>query len=42
VRPIVRNKCISVGAHTTARLMFPKVFAHDSSSDNQHDLASWI
>ncbi len=39
IRPVVRNKCISVGAHATARLMFPKVFAHDSSSENQHEAA---
>ncbi len=39
MKPIVRNKCISVGAHATARLMFPKVFAHDSTSENQQDAA---
>lgn len=39
IRPVVRNKCISIGAHATARMMFPKVFAHDTSSENQHDAA---
>ena len=30
IRPIVRNKCISIASHATARLIFPKVFAFDS------------
>lgn len=39
VRPIVRNKCISIAAHATARLIFPKIFAYDFSSDEQKDAA---
>lgn len=39
IRPIVRNKCISIAAHATARLIFPKVFAYNSSSDEQQDAA---
>lgn len=33
MRPIVRNKCISIAAHATARLIFPKVFAYNEGSD---------
>lgn len=39
VRPIVRNKIISIAAHATARLIFPKVFAIDDDSDEQKDAA---
>ena len=39
MRPIVRNKCISVAAHATARLIFPKVFAYNRSSDDERDAA---
>lgn len=39
VRPIVRNKCISIAAHATARLIFPKIFAFNESSDSQEDAA---
>lgn len=39
IRPIVRNKCISIAAHATARLIFPKVFAYNNQSDEQHDAA---
>ncbi len=39
VKPIVRNKCISIAAHATARLIFPKVFAYDQLSDTQEDAA---
>ena len=38
IRPIERNKCISVAAHATARLIFPKVFAYDE--DNNVDVKS--
>lgn len=37
VRPIVRNKCISIAAHATARLIFPKVFAFNKQSQPQRD-----
>ncbi len=39
VRPIVRNKCISIAAHATAQLIFPKVFAYDEQSEVQEDAA---
>lgn len=37
IRPIVRNKCISIAAHATAQLIFPKVFAYNNQSDVQED-----
>lgn len=39
IRPVVRNKCISIAAHATARLIFPKVFAYNEQSDEQNDAA---
>lgn len=39
IRPIVRDKAISIAAHATARLIFPKVFAFNDDSDEQHDAA---
>lgn len=39
VRPIVRNKCISIAAHATARLLFPKIFAYNEQSDAQKEAA---
>jgi len=39
IRPVVRNKCISIAAHATARLIFPKVFAYNKSSDEDQDSA---
>lgn len=39
IRPIVRNKCISIAAHATARLIFPKVFSLDKESNYQKDCA---
>jgi hypothetical protein len=37
MRPIVRNKCISIAAHATARLIFPKIKAVDPSNNEQQD-----
>jgi hypothetical protein len=37
IRPIVRNKCISIAAHATAQLIFPKIFAYNEQSDTQED-----
>jgi hypothetical protein len=37
IRPIVRNKCISIAAHATAQLIFPKVYAYNEESDTQED-----
>ncbi len=39
IRPIVRNKCMSIAAHATARLIFPKIIAHDEDSQSQADAA---
>lgn len=37
LRPVVRNKCMSIAAHATARLIFPKVFAYNEESEEQED-----
>ncbi len=39
IRPVVRNKCISIAAHATARLIFPKIFAYNQDSEDQQDAA---
>jgi hypothetical protein len=39
IRPVVRNKAMSIAAHATARLIFPKVFAYDEQSNEQQDAA---
>ena len=39
IRPIIRNKAVSIAAHETARIIIPKVFAYDSASDEQEDSA---
>ncbi len=39
LRPVVRNKCMSIAAHATARLIFPKIFAYNKDSDEQQDAA---
>lgn len=39
LRPVIRNKCMSIAAHSTARLIFPKVFAYNKDSDEQQDAA---
>lgn len=48
IRPVERNKAISIAAHATARLIFPKIFAEDENSDPQEaaahvlkDLMEW-
>ena len=38
-KPVVRNKCVSIAAHATARLVFPKVFSYDEQSNEQMDAA---
>lgn len=40
IRPVVRNKCISIAAHATSRLIFPKVFAYNNQSDEQQEAAT--
>lgn len=42
MRPVVRNKCMSIAAHATARLIFPKVFAFNENSDEQREAAQII
>jgi len=42
IRPVERNKAISIAAHATARLLFPKVFAFDQASDYQEEAAQVI
>ncbi len=39
IRPVVRNKCISIAAHATSRLIFPKIFAYNNNSDEQQEAA---
>lgn len=39
MKPVVRNKVISIAAHATARLIFPKVFAYNETSDSQREAA---
>ena len=34
-RPIIRNKCVSIAAHATAKLIFPKIFAHSDNEENK-------
>lgn len=47
MRPIIRNKCVSIAAHATARLIFPKVFAYNESDEDRdsaqvmEDLMEW-
>ncbi len=48
IRPIVRNKCVSIAAHATARLLFPKIFAWNDADEVQskaalvmEDLMEW-
>ena len=40
MRPVVRNKVISVAAHVTARMLFPKVFAYNDQSEEQEEAAT--
>ena len=39
MRPVVRNKCISIASHATARLVYPKVFAWNEADDQDKDAA---
>ena len=39
IRPIERNKAVSIAAHATARMLFPKIFAYDEASDYQEEAA---
>ena len=39
LRPIQRNKAVSIAAHMTARQLVPKVFAYNDQSEEQEDAA---
>lgn len=39
MRPVQRNKAISIAAHMTARQLVPKVFAYDEEDNDQEDSA---
>lgn len=39
IRPVVRNKAISMAAHRTSRLTVPKVFAYNDQNDAQEEAA---
>ncbi len=39
IRPVVRNQCISIAAHVTARLIFPKVFAENVLNEDDKNAA---
>lgn len=39
IRPVIRNKAISIAAHRTARLTVPKIFAYNEESEEQEDAA---
>jgi len=39
ISPVVRNKAVSIAAHATARLIFPKVFSQDSDDNEDSDAA---
>ena len=40
IRPVVRNKVISIAAHATAHLIFPKVFAQNDQCEEDRDAAT--
>ncbi len=40
VKPIIRNKIMSIAAHATARLLFPKVFAYNQNDDEEVSTAT--
>ena len=39
VKPIIRNKIMSVAAHATARTLFPKIFAYNDNDEEQRNAA---
>ena len=39
IRPIIRNKAISIAAHMTSRLLVPKIFAYNDADDEQEESA---
>lgn len=39
MKPITRNKVISIAAHATSRLLFPKIFAYSYTDEEQQEAA---
>ena len=39
MKPIIRNKAMSIAAHATARLLFPKIFAYNKEDEEEEDAA---
>lgn len=39
MKPIIRNKVMSIAAHATARLLFPKIFAYNQEDEEEQDAA---
>lgn len=39
IRPIIRNKAISIAAHMTSRLLVPKIFAYNNNDEEQDESA---
>lgn len=39
MRPVQRNKAVSIAAHMTARQLVPKIFAYDDQDESQEDSA---
>ena len=42
MRPIVRNKIITMAAHATAQLIFPKVFAYNKDTNSEEAKAAQV
>jgi len=39
MKPVIRNKVMSIAAHATARLLFPKIFAYNKEDEEEEDAA---
>ncbi len=39
IKPVIRNKVMSIAAHATARLLFPKIFAYNQEDEEEEDAA---
>ena len=40
MKPVIRNKIMSIAAHATARLLFPKIFAYNQQDEEEQDAAT--
>ena len=40
MKPVIRNKIMSIAAHVTARLLFPRVFAYNQQDDEEEAAAT--